>query len=373
MPIGTAAIDTDRPARENLAAASGPLAAAEVYAEKVMAYKTGEVVSLMIHLGDRLGLYRALDGAGWQSSGDVAERTGLHERWLREWLHSQTAAGLVEHREGGFRLPAGAAPVLLDDRQPLHLAGWFHAPTPPAVLDRTAEAFETGVGITWDDHGPHVACALKRMTGPGHRALPEILERVDGLVERLHAGARVADVGCGSGLSLHVLAERFPASRFEGWDPSPVAVGIAAEEAERRGLDNVSFHVAGGEDLPAGAGYDLVLTLDCMHDLPRPRQVIGAIRAALAPDGVWVIKDLRSAGRLEDNLDKPMAAAFYGISILYCMSSAMSEPGGAGLGTLGFHPELAERMVREGGFGHFADLGVPVEQEPFDAYYEARP
>jgi 2-polyprenyl-3-methyl-5-hydroxy-6-metoxy-1,4-benzoquinol methylase len=329
----------------------------------------------MIHLGDRLGLYRAMAGQGPMSAAGLAHRTGLHERWLLEWLRSQAAAGLVETTDGEiFRLGPEAAAVLADETGSLWFAaGAFQGGVaPPDVVDRLADAFRTGQGLSYDDLGPSAAHGVERMLAPWTRLalVPRILPALDGVVERLEAGARVADVGCGSGLALLAMAAAFPAARFEGFDPSHHAIARARTWLGESGLDNVELHVAGAADLPQRATYDLVLTLDCIHDMPRPAEAISAIRAAIRPDGTWLIKDIRSGATWSDNLRNPVLAMMYGTSVATCMSSALSEPGGAGLGTLGFPRQLAEQMCRDAGFTRFACHDF---DDPANLYYEVRP
>jgi 2-polyprenyl-3-methyl-5-hydroxy-6-metoxy-1,4-benzoquinol methylase len=345
------------------------------FALRVWGYKQGEVVSLMIHLGDRLGLYRAMAGQGRLTAAGLAAATGLHERWLLEWLRSQAAASLIESDDGEtFELGSEAASVLADAPESL----WFAAGAftggiaAPEVVDRLADAFRTGRGLSYDDRGPAGAAAVERMLEPWTRLalVPLILPALDGVVGRLAAGARVADVGCGSGVAVYALAAAFPASVFAGFDPSRHAIDRARAKLPGSGLGNVEFTAAGAQELPADGRYDLVLTLDCIHDMPRPAEAIGAIRRAIRPDGTWLIKDIRSGPAWSDNLRNPVLAMMYGTSVAACMSSGLSEPGGAGLGTLGFHPELAESMCRAAGFSRFTRHDF---DDPANLYYEVRP
>ncbi len=346
----------------------------QAFAFNVWSYKQGEMVSLMIHLGDRLGLYRALSDAGPLSAEELAERTGLKQRWLLEWLRGQAAARLLDYHDGDrFELSAVGTAVLADEEgSTAFAAGAFGAPSGPEMVERLADAFRTGIGLSYQDHGPNAAHRTERMLGPWTRRtlVPQIIPALDGVDARLRAGARVADVGCGAGVALLAMAEAYPESKFDGYDPSRHAIARAQEQVTDRGLRNVDLHAAGGEKLPQAATYDFVITLDCIHDMTRPAEVIAAIRRALQPDGTWLIKDIRSQPRFEDNLRNPLLAMFYGFSVSACMSSALSEPGGAGLGTLGFNPEVAERMTRDAGFTRFTPHDF---DDPANLYYEVRP
>lgn len=326
----------------------------------------------MIYLGDKLNLYDTLAQLETATASELAEATSLKERWLQEWLRNQASAGLLNFDGNGrYSMSPEAATIFVNTESPFYLAGAFSAPTTPEELDQAEEAFKTGIGISWDEHGPQTACMIKRFSAPSHKMLPEFLSRVDGLTERLKEGIHVVDVGCGAGVALRVLAKAFPNSTFEGYDPSPNAINIAKRDTENDQLQNISYTLAGGEDLPANPTYDLVLTLDCMHDMTHPEEVIKAIRRSIKPDGVWIIKDIRCSDDMEENLENPMSPLFYGISVLYCMSAALSEPNGAGLGTMGFNPKKAERMAAEGGFGTFEQL--EIEEDPFNNFYAAYP
>ncbi len=322
---------------------------------RVWSYKQGELVSLMIHLGDRLGLYRALDGAGPTDADQLARRTDMHPRWLLEWLRGQAAAGLLETEDGNtFELTAEGSAVLADEEESLlFAAGAFQGGVaPPEVVDRLAEAFSTGIGLTYEDLGASAAHAVERMLAPWSRLalVPELLPRLDGVVTKLEEGIAVADVGCGAGTAIMALASAYPSSRFEGWDPSQQAVHRARTIAEERSLANVSFHVAEAAELHQQPTFDLVLTFDCLHDMTRPEQAAVAVRRALHGDGTWLIKEVKAGESWEDNQRNPVLAMMYATSVATCMSSAMSEPGGAGLGTLGLPEGRLARDVSDGRF-----------------------
>jgi 2-polyprenyl-3-methyl-5-hydroxy-6-metoxy-1,4-benzoquinol methylase len=341
----------------------------------VWQYKQGEVVSLMVHLGDRLGLYRAMDGAGWLTPDELAAATGLRERWVREWLRGQAAAGLVDADEdaASFALSPEGALVLAREEDSLDFAAGAFAGgvATPEVVDALAEAFRTGVGLTFDQTGPTTAHRVARMSRPWARLalVPRVIPALGGIEDRLRAGARVLDVGCGGGVALLTLAEAFPASRFEGVDPSGHAIEGAGRAAAEAGLGNVAFRVARGEDVAPDPVHDLVLTFDCLHDMTHPQRVAEAIRGALRPDGTWLIREIRSTGSWSGDRRNPVLAMLYGFSVASCMSSALSEPDGAGLGTVGLPPPRVEELCRAAGFREvvFYDL-----EDPTNLYYEVR-
>jgi len=346
----------------------------KLVAFQVWNYKQGEMVSLLIHLGDRLGLYRAMSGAGPLAADEVAARTGLHERWVLEWLRGQAAAGLLRWDDDDrFELTDAVAAVLADEQGSLFFAaGAFGAPIAPDFVDDLADAFHTGLGMPYDRQGPAGVHRTERMLGPWTRLalVPRILPALDGVVATLETGGVVADIGCGAGVAVVAMAQRFPRARVHGYDISGHAIERARQLVADAGVDNVTLHHTAASDLPSEPTFDLVLTLDCLHDMTRPVETIGAIRRSIRPDGTWLIKDIRCAPVPKDNLTNPMAAMMYGFSIASCMSSALSELGGAGLGTLGLHPELLEQMCADAGFSRFRVYDV---DEPANLYYEVRP
>lgn len=348
--------------------------ALKLFAFNVWNYKQGEVVSLMIQIGDRLGLYRALEGAGAVTAGELAAKTGLQERWLLEWLKNQAAAKLLVYHDGDqFEMTPEGAAVLSDEENSIAFAaGAFTGATPPETVDKLVDAFKTGIGVSYQDQGPCAAHRTERMLGPWTKIalVPEVIPALDGVTKKLSDGATVVDVGCGSGVALLAMAEVYPNSHFHGYDPSGHAIERAKESAVSKGLSNITMHHAGGEDLPDEPTFDFIITFDCIHDMAFPDRVINAIRKAIKADGTWLIKDIRSKPDFKENLKNPMLAMLYGFSVSACMSSALSEPGGAGLGTLGFNPEVAEKMIRDSGFTQFK---MHDFEEPSNLYYEVRP
>ncbi|HLK41696.1 MAG TPA: methyltransferase domain-containing protein, partial [Thermoleophilia bacterium] len=327
------------------------------FAFRVWSYKQGEMVSLLIHLGDRLGLYRELDGAGSLTAEELADRTGLHPRWLREWLRGNAAAELLASEDGeNFALTEAGAMVLAREEDSLQFAaGAFSAPPEPGFVDDLADAFRTGTGMPYDRHGAAGVHRTERMLGPWARLslVPTIVPALDGVGGRLAAGALVADVGCGAGVALTTLAKAYPASTFHGYELSSLAVERARARVSEAGLSNVEILHRRAEELPPGSGYSLVLTFDCLHDMTRPDAAAAAIRGAIDGDGTWLVKEVRCDDTWAGNRRNPMLAMFLGFSVSSCMSSALSEPGGAGLGTIGLPPKATERLAHEAGFTRF--------------------
>jgi SAM-dependent methyltransferase len=338
----------------------------------------GAITSGLIHLGDKLGLYRALAERGPLTTDELATATGLDERWVREWAHNQAAAKLVAIAVDGdverFMLTPEAAAVLASPDHEAFGMGMFHRlPQTMETLRVMPESFRTGLGHDYDSHGPEGAVGIERSFEPWNRAhlLPDVVPAIDGMPARLSAGARVADVGCGAGGAVLLLAGAYPASTFTGYDISQFALARAGERLAASGLSNASFADPRQSPLPADGSLDLVTTFDCIHDMTDPQGMMHAIRGALRDDGTWLLVDIKALDTYEQNVGKnPMAALMYGISVYSCMSSALSAPGGAGLGTLGLPPSKAEAMAREAGFSRFRRLKV---DHAVNAFYEVRP
>ncbi len=335
--------------------------------------KQGELVSALLHLGTRLDLWQHLSNSGPCSSTELAAAAGLHERWVREWLHGLAATELVQHDAGRFALTPEAAVALADPDHWAYMPGVFGPPMTHQEIERTAEAFHSGIGMTWEEHGDHTCHMQSAMSSARQRALfvPAVLAALDGAIEALSgSGARIIDVGCGTGVAAKLLAENFPGASVLGLDPSARAVAAARAGAQSAQLSNLSYEQGTFECLDQHSPADLIVTLDVLHDLPRPQQAIAAVYRCLSDHGWWLVADIKSRGDLESNRVIPVLPYMYAMSVFYCMSSGLSEPGGAGLGTLGLHPALLEEMVRRAGFTRFARH--EVDQDPTNWYYEVR-
>lgn len=346
----------------------------QAFAFRLWSYKQGELVSLMVHIGHRLGLYRAMAGAGEVTAAELAELTGLDERWLTEWLRGQAAAELIESADGlSFRLDEAGAQVLVEEDTSLaYSAGAFGPPMSPVVLDALVEAFRTGVGPSYDQRGPEAAHQTAAMSAPWARQalVPLIVPALDGVESKLRSGARVVDLGCGAGTALLTLARSFPESSFDGYDPSANAISIARDAVAAAGVTNVSLHQAGSSGLPSEATFDFALVFDVLHDMVDPAGALRSLRHSLRDDGTLLVKEVRCRPDFADNRGNPMLAMLYGFSITGCLASATSEPGGAAIGTVGLHADLLGQMATDAGFTQMQthDFG-----DPANLYYELRP
>ena len=345
------------------------------FTKHVYGFMEGFVVAASVFFGVRLGLYAALRGAGPVDAAELAATTGLHPRWIQEWLRVQGAAGLLDHRGSErFEMSPLAESVLADESSLFYAAGAFSAlPQRAANLEPLLESFRTGLGLPFDATGPEGAHATEVMFANWfrHMLVPVMLPALDGVTVKLERGAKVADVGCGGGIAVIEMAKAYPASEIHGYDISVHAIERAERNKAAAGVGNAEFHLVTGEALPSDHSFDFVTTFDCVHDMTRPAEVMGAIRGALADDGTWLMGDIKGGATYEENLEKnPMVAMMYGVSLTGCMSSGLSEPGGAGLGTLGLPEPRAREMAAAAGFSRFAvhDFGNPI-----NLYYEIRP
>lgn len=345
----------------------------KAYAARIWQYKQSETVAIMLYVGRRLDLFEHLASAGPITADELAAKTGLHERWLLEWLRLMTAARVLDYvDETRFELPSTGAELLGDSGSRSYMLDNFSGGEDRETIEALLESFRTGIGKTYESAGPEGARRgeARHWRAARNQVLPVMIPALEGVAQKLEAGCLVADIGCGDGAVILTLAQAYPQSAFHAFDPSVHAVARVREVALEMALTNVEVTQARGEDFPQEGAYDLVITFDCIHDMTDPQGTIIAIHGGLKDDGTWFIKDIRSKPRFEDNLRNPMLAMMYGFSLFACMSSAMSEPGGAGLGTLGFNPEVAEQMSRTAGFTRFT---LHDFKDPGNLYYEVRP
>ena len=330
------------------------------------------ISGLMVHLGDRLGLYRAMAGAGPVTPATLAERTGTAERYVREWLANQAAGGYVTHDadDGTFELGAEHALVLADDQSPVFLGGAFET-IASCYTDHEvfARAFTTGEGVAWGAHDDRLYTGALRLFRPGYEAnlVQSWLPALDGVVEKLHDGASVADVGCGYGASTVIMARAFEHSTFLGVDNHAPSVEGARAAAREAGVDGrTRFEVTTAAQVP-GTGYDLVTMFDCLHDMGDPVGVARHLREALASDGTLLLVEPAAGAGLADNLN-PVGRMYYGLSTVICTPSSLAQEVGLGLGAQA-GPERMGEVLREAGFSRVR----VAARTPFNLILEARP
>jgi 2-polyprenyl-3-methyl-5-hydroxy-6-metoxy-1,4-benzoquinol methylase len=323
-------------------------------------------------MGDRLGLYRALAGAGPLSPTELAERTDTAERYVREWLNAQAAGGYVEYDadSGRYSLPPEQAAALTDEESPAYLPGFFQIAL-GSVIDspRITEAARSGAGIGWGDHVHDVHEGCERFFRPSYNAhlVAEWLPALDGVVEKLERGITVADIGCGHGASTILMAKAFPNSKFHGFDDHG---GSIATATERAGAADVAGRVTFQAEPAAsysGQGYDLVTMFDCLHDMGDPAGAARHVRSSLAPDGTWMIVEPRAGDRVEENLN-PVGRAYYSFSTLLCTPASLSQEVGLALGAQAGEARIRE-VVTGAGFSSFRR----VAETPFNMVFEAKP
>jgi 2-polyprenyl-3-methyl-5-hydroxy-6-metoxy-1,4-benzoquinol methylase len=328
------------------------VARVEQFAEKIAADQAVSTNAVLAYLGDRLGLWRALASVPSVTSEQLSVHTGLAERYVREWLAAQAAAGYVEYEPASraFRLPVEHAAVLADDDSPAAMAGGFEFLC--AVwqsVDRLAHAWATGEGIPWGEHDPRLFTGVERFYRPLYAGslVSEWVPAVDGLEERLQRGARVLDVGCGLGSSTVMLAQAFPASSFTGIDDHPASVERAVRAAARAGVDDRVRFCTEAADEHRGGPYDLVCFFDALHDMGDPVAALVRASALLSHDGVVMAVEPAAEDRLEDNLT-PAGLSWYASSALVCVPTSLSQPGRLALGAQA-GPERSLDVLRQAG------------------------
>jgi SAM-dependent methyltransferase len=326
----------------------------------------------LVVMGDRLGLYRAMAGAGPLASDELAARAGVSERYTREWLNAQAAGGYVEYDpdSGRYTLPPEQTVALTDAESPAFLPGFFQIAL-GSVLDspRIVEAARTGGGVGWHEHVDDVFEGCERFFRPGYNAnlLSGWLPALDGVVAKLERGVRVADVGCGHGASTILMGAAYPNSTFLGSDYHAGSIATARQRAETAKVHgHVDFEVAGATSF-SGRDYDLVTMFDCLHDMGDPVGAARHVREAIAADGTWMIVEPAAGDRVENNLN-PVGRAYYGFSTLLCTPASLSQEVGLALGAQAGEARIRD-VVSAGGFTRFRRAA----ETPFNIVYEARP
>src|SRR5207248_4608329 len=325
----------------------------------------------LIVIGDRLGLYKAMAGAGPITSTELAEKTRTSERYIREWLNAQAAGGFVTYDPATkrYELPPEQAMALADEDSPAFVGGAFELAT--ATLKATPhieEVFKSGAGFGWHEHDAGVPTGCERFFRPGYNAnlVSAWLPALDGVEAKLRVGAKVADVGCGLGASTRLMAEAYPRSQFTGFDYDAESIELARGKAKGAGAKNTLFEVAEAAAYP-GTGYDLIAMFDSLHDMGDPVGAAKHVRQTLAPDGTWLIVEPIAGDKVEQNLN-PVGRAYYAFSNFLCTPNSLSQDVGLALGAQAGEARIRE-VVTAAGFTRFRR----VAETPFNAVYEARP
>ena len=333
----------------------------------------GAIISapLMV-IGEKLGLYKAMAGAGPLSSQEVAERSGAAERSVREWLRNQAAGGYITYDpvSDRYTLPDEHALALADEESPFYILGVYDSiASLYADEDRILEAFRTGGGMGWHEHDHRLFRGTERFFRPGYKGnlVAEWIPALDGVQEKLERGAKVADIGCGHGASTIIMAEAFPESEFFGFDYHEASIERAREAAGDAGVgDRISFEVASAKDYP-GSDYDLVCVFDCLHDMGDPVGASAHVLETLASDGTWMIEEPFANDRVEENLN-PVGRVFYGASTVICTPASLAQEVGLALGAQAGEARLSE-VLKEGGFARVRR----ATETPFNLVLEAKP
>lgn len=324
------------------------------------------------YVGDMLGLYAAMAGAGPLTAEELARRTDTNERYVQEWLSNQAAGGYVVYdpTTRTFELPDAQARVLADPHSPTYLAGVFEiAGAMWAAADRLVDAFRSGAGIDWDEHDPRLHRGVERLFGPMYRSqlVDDWIPALDGVEARLREGARVADVGCGYGTSTIAMAQAYPASRFIGFDYHAPSIAAASKAAAEAGVgDRVAFETVHADALP-DEGFDLVTMFDCLHDMGDPAGVAAGVRDRLADEGTLLLVEPMAGDDLADNLH-PIGRMAYAVSTAVCTPTSLAQDGARALGAQAGQTRLTD-VLTEAGFTHVRRAA----STPFNLILEVRP
>jgi len=325
----------------------------------------------LVIIGDKLGLYKAMAGAGPMTSAELAAKTETAERYVREWLAAQAAGGLVTYDSATqkYTLPPEQAFALADEMSPVFLPGAYYIIS--ACLKDEAkitDAFRSGKGVGWHEHDSCLFVGTERFFRPNYRAhlIDEWVPAMEGVEAKLKAGARAADVGCGLGTSTILMAQAYPKSTFAGFDYHPESIELAREAARKAGVsDRVQFEVAKAKDYP-GSGYDFVAFFDCLHDMGDPVGAARHVKETLAPNGTWMIVEPFANDKLEDNLN-PIGRIFYSASTMLCTPASLSQEVGLGLGAQAGEARL-KSVLNSAGLSHVRRAA----ETPFNIVLEAR-
>ncbi|MEF3129276.1 class I SAM-dependent methyltransferase [Rhizobium leguminosarum] len=306
----------------------------------------------LVRIGHEVGLYRTLKEIGPVKADDLADASGCAPRYVREWLSAQAASGYVHHERGLFSLTPEQALVFAEPNSPVNLIGGFD--TAAAMVEnqpKVQSAFKTGRGVAWGDQAGCMFCAVARLFRPGYvnALVQDWLPALDGVVDKLKAGATVADVGCGHGLSTILMAHAFPNSRFIGYDFHADSIAAATAHARADGLTNVCFEIGRAQDF-GGRDFDLITCFDCLHDMGDPKAAAAHVRKALNEGGTWMVVEPMAADTLEENIN-PVGRLYYSASTMICVPTSLAQETGLALGAQAGEKRLTE-VIQSGGFKH---------------------
>jgi SAM-dependent methyltransferase len=343
----------------------------EAFAERMLDALNAASITLMTSVGYRTGLFDTLAGLAPSTSQQIADAAGLEERYVREWLGAMVTGRVVDYhpRERTYTLPAEHAASLTRAAGPDNIAAVApYIPLFGSVESAVVECFRNGGGVPYSAY-PGLQEQLDNESRPIYDAtlVDKTLPVVPGLVERLEAGIDVADVGCGSGHAINLMAQAFPNSQFTGYDFSQDGVQRGRREAEALGLENASFEARDVAELDAAGRFDLITAFDTIHDQAQPRKVLKEIAEALRPDGTFLMVDIAASSNVEENVDHPLGPTLYAFSCMHCMTVSLAL-GGEGLGTA-WGEQKARELLAEAGFDQ-VDVRQ-VEGDIFNNYYVA--
>ncbi|MDE3179448.1 MAG: methyltransferase domain-containing protein [Acidobacteriota bacterium] len=342
------------------------------FAHKVVGDLAAAMSGPLLYIGDRLGLFKKLAEVGSATVAGLSQEMGLQERYVREWASAMVAAEYLKYDPltGMISLPPEHAMVLANEESPVFTGGLSQMiPDQYRVMPRVMEAFKRGGGVPYSDFAEDTFVGTERLFRPGYINFlaQQWLASMPDIMNKLEAGAVVADVGCGRGAALLQVAARVPNSRFTGYDNYAPGIEYANENARKHGLSGrLSYEVRNSASLPQTAEFDLVMTLDCLHDMVDPEGCARSIRGALKPDGTWFVIEPNMADKLEQNIN-PIGRLFYSVSTLQCMTCSLAYSG-AGYGA-GMGPANVRKVAESAGFKHFRKL--PIEN-PFNQFFEIK-
>ena len=326
----------------------------------------------LAYIGDRLGIFKAMTGGAPMTSLEIAQRSHLDERYVREWASTMAAAGYLDYSSAGatFRMNAEQAMVLAEEDNTFFTGGAFqYAVTCYRQISALMEAFKHGGGVPFTDFGPEIVEAIERLFHVGYETwvAGQWIPAVPDIHERLNAGGEAAEVGCGAGQCIIPVASAYANSRFFGFDVDLHSIERAREKAVRAGIaDRISFEQIAAENLPFVDRFDLVMAFNCVHDMARPRAALAAICRILKPGGAFMWSEADASDNLEENLN-PVGRALYGASAMHCMTVSLADDG-EGLGVV-IGENNARSMAAQAGFTSFAKLEI---KNPYHQIFLAR-